>query len=323
MKLGRYLILPAALLAAGSLLACGSSKPAASQAGTQGAGARPSAAAAGDVKAEVAASEITVGQNRFVLGLLDSQGKPVADATAHLTFFDLTEPQAAAKAEADAAFEAPAREAGLAETMSVTLPDGQKRIQTNAPSDAGIYAAPVSFDKPGSWGVQAQGKLKSGAPFLARAGFTVAAKGETPAVGAPAPASHNLTVKDVTDLSQLDSSVRPSTDMHTESIADGLAAGHPLLVLFASPGFCVSRFCGPELELARKLEPKYKGKVDFIHVEIYKDPAQRIPVDAVNEWHLPSEPWFFLVDSKGIVRAKFEGPTGTQELQGALDQIAG
>jgi len=111
--------------------------------------------------------------------------------------------------------------------------------------------------------------------------------------------------------------------MHTESIADGLAAGHPLLILFASPGYCTSRFCGPELEVARKLEPKYKGKVDFIHVEIYKDPAQRIPVDAVNEWHLPSEPWFFLVDSKGIVRAKFEGPTGMQELQSALDEIAG
>ncbi len=39
--------------------------------------------------AEVASSELVVGPNRFVLGLLDSTGTPIADATAHLTFFDL------------------------------------------------------------------------------------------------------------------------------------------------------------------------------------------------------------------------------------------
>jgi len=277
---------------------------------------------AGKVTAQVASSEVIVGQNRFVLGLLDSAGTPIADASAHLTFYDLSSGQTVQKATADATFEAPAREAGLAETLTATV-DGKTRSQANAPADVGVYDADVAFDKVGNWGVEASGKLKSGTPYVARAGFAVTASAATPAIGSPAPASHNLTVKDVTDLSQIDSSVNPSSDMHTESIADGLAAGHPMLILFASPGYCTSRFCGPELEVARKIEPAYKGRVDFIHVEIYKDPAQRLPVDSVNEWHLPSEPWFFLVDSKGVVRAKFEGPTGIQELKSALDKIAG
>jgi hypothetical protein len=322
MNLRLLRIIPLVMLAAG-VLACSSGQGSNAGSSDSAGSARPTATAAGQVTAQIASSEITLGPTRFVLGLLDSSGAPIADATAHLTFFQVDGAQANPKGEVDAMFRAPAREAGLAETMSVTLPNGQKRTQTNAPANVGIYDAMFNFDKTGNWGVQAQGKLKDGTPYTARAGFTVKEKGDTPAIGSPAPASHNLTAKDVSDLSQLDTSVNPSPDMHTESIADGLAAGHPLLVLFASPGYCTSRFCGPELELARKLEPQYKGRADFIHVEIYKDPAQRIPVDAVTEWRLPSEPWFFIVDSKGIIRAKFEGPTGMQELQDALNQVVG
>lgn len=273
------------------------------------------------MSAEVASGELVPGANRFLLGLLDASGKPIADATAHFVFYDLNGTQPVARGETDATFRAPAREANLPETIKVTQPDGQSRVQVNAPSDVGVYEATAVFDKPGKWGVQATGKLKDGTPYEARTGFEVAVQGKTPAIGSPAPRSHNPTVKDVSDLAQIDSSVHPSPDMHTESIADGIAAGHPELILFATPGYCSSRFCGPELELARKLEPKYAGRVDFIHVEIYKDPGQRIPADAVNEWHLPSEPWFFLVDSQGIVRAKFEGPTTIEELDAALQKM--
>ena len=304
--------------------ACGSGRSASGIASTPLAAASVRAAQpTGAVTAEVTSSELVLGQNRFTLGLLDSTGKPIADAMVRLSFFDLNGAEPVAKSSADATLRAPAREDGLPETLEVTLPNGQKKVQVNAPSDVGVYEAMVSFDRTGKWGVEASGKLRGGTPVDARAGFTVQAQSATPAIGAPAPRSHNLTVNDTSDLSTLDSSVTPSPDMHTESIADGIAAGHPLLVLVATPGYCSSRFCGPELELARKLEPKYRGRVDFIHVEIYKDPVQRIPVDAVNEWHLPSEPWFFVVDGKGIVRAKFEGPTSIDELDTALQQVVG
>ena len=39
-----------------------------------------------------------------------------------------------------------------------------------------------------------------------------------------------------------------------------------------------------------------------------------IPVDAVNEWGLPTEPYTFVVDGNGKVSAKFEGISAADEL---------
>ena len=50
-------------------------------------------------------------------------------------------------------------------------------------------------------------------------------------------------------------------------------------------GYCTSRFCGPELEAARKSwKPKFQGRVDFsfIALKSTKTPLKRVSVDAVN-----------------------------------------
>ena len=141
-------------------------------------------------------------------------------------------------------------------------------------------------------------------------------------IGHDAPRSKNLTVSDVSDITTIDSSANPSPDMHTSTIAAAIAAGKPTLVLFAVPGYCTSQLCGPEYEIMRKLFAQYKDRVEFIHVESYKNPtsANRELVDAAKEWGLHSEPWFFVVGKDGKVSMKFEGPTSMQELQEALDE---
>ena len=184
----------------------------------------------------------------------------------------------------------------------------------------------MNFDVAGNWGVEAS--VDSSKPKLketVRPRFNVLDKSATPAVGAAAPRSRNLTVNDVADLTQVDSSASPSPELHTSTVADAIAAAKPTLVLFAVPGYCESRFCGPELAIMRKLHPKYAGRAEFIHVEFYTNPSSpnRTPVAAVNEWNLRSEPWFFVIDSKGIIRAKFEGPTTMEELDQALQQVTG
>jgi len=111
----------------------------------------------------------------------------------------------------------------------------------------------------------------------------------------------------------------------TYTIANVIAnAGRPTLVLFAVPGFCTSRLCGPELEIMRKLYPKYKNRAEFIHVEFYERPGvPNSPVaPGVAEWGLRTEPWFFVIDAKGVIAAKFEGPTSLQELDEALQKVA-
>jgi hypothetical protein len=41
----------------------------------------------------------------------------------------------------------------------------------------------------------------------------------------------------------------------------------------------------------------------------------------VLEWNLRSEPWVFVVDGAGIVRARFEGVTTRRELEAALKLV--
>ena len=112
--------------------------------------------------------------------------------------------------------------------------------------------------------------------------------------------------------------------MHTATIADTIAAGKPALVLFAVPGYCTSRLCGPEIEIMRKLYPQWNSKVEFIHVEFYKNPAaaSKVVSDTVAEWGLRSEPWFFVIGKDGKITDRFEGPTTQAELETALKNVA-
>jgi len=331
----RPLLLALGGLAVVTLTACGSSgKPSSSQTqaskGASPVAGRASAPAAGaTLQPVIAASELVVGPNRFTMGILDRGGAPIPDAKVHVKFFRLASApgsggsaQGVLKAEADTTFRSPGREAGLPAVETVVRPDGTKILVQSGSDDVGVYETEATFDAAGDWGVEADVTGKDAAHSgVVRTAFKVLPQGTTPAVGSPAPRSHNLTVNDVSDLSIIDTSAHPSPDMHTETIADAIAAGHPTLVIFATPGYCTSRLCGPELELALKLVPQYQGKADFIHVEIYKDPVKREVMPTVAEWHLQSEPWFFVIDRSGIITAKFEGPTTLEELDAALQKV--
>lgn len=316
-----------ALLLAGAvaLAACGgSSTPKSATVATPSASARM-AAGAGDAApfaAVVAASELTVGQNRFSLGIIEQpQNEPLADATVHFRFFTLQGNQGTLKFESDGRFIAPGRDAGVTAETIHRHPDGSTHIHLNSEANVGVYIASVTFDTAGKWGVETTFKAPGGKSGTVSAPFDVLATSSTPAVGQPAPRTRNLTARDVTDLSQIDSSDSPISALHQTTVADAIAAGQPALVAFLTPGYCQTRFCGPSYELLTKLLPEYGDKAAIIHIEIYKDPATRTVADAVTEWHLVSEPYFFVIDKAGIIRAKFEGPTSLDELRQALAQV--
>ena len=278
----------------------------------------------GDVTPLLASSELVVGENRFVMGILDPDGRPIVDARVHLTFYDLNDGGETKKQSLDAVSRVPARDAGITEQVEHRHADGTRHVHINAGEEIGVYTATVNFDRPGVWGVEIQ--LDSQNPQVKktiRPRFNVVPEGPTPKLGAQAPRSRNLTAADVQDISQIDSSANPSAEMHTSTIADAVEAGRPTLVLFAVPGFCESRLCGPELEIMRKLYPKYRDRAEFIHVEFYKTPGSpdRVPADAVREWNLRSEPWFFVINRQGVITAKFEGPTSLQELDEAMSTV--
>ena len=268
-------------------------------------------------------SELVQGENRFALGIIGSDGLPVVDAKVHLAFYDLTDGNETKKFEMDAVSAVPSRDAGIVETENHLHADGSTHIHANAGEEFGIYTTVVNFEKAGTWGVEIKvekGDFKTS--FLPK--FNVIERAGTPKIGDPAPKSRNLTAADVSDITQIDSSSKPSAEMHTATIADTIAAGKPALVLFAVPGYCTSRLCGPEMEIMRKLLPKWGSKVEFIHVEFYKNPADanKVLSDTAAEWGLRSEPWFFVIDKQGKIADRFEGPTTMVELEQAMQEIA-
>jgi peroxiredoxin len=268
-------------------------------------------------------SELVQGENRFALGIVGSDGLPIVDANVHLAFYDLSDGKETKRYEMDAVSAVPARDAGISDVENHLHADGSTHIHANAGEEFGIYTTVVNFDKAGVWGVEI--KVDKGdfeTSFLPK--FNVIERGTTPKIGDDAPRSRNLTAADVTDIAQIDSSSKPSTEMHTATIADTIAAGKPALVLFAVPGYCTSRLCGPEMEIMRKLLPEWGSKVEFIHVEFYKNPADanKELSEPVKEWGLQSEPWFFVIDKTGKISNRFEGPTTMVELEQALQKVA-
>jgi peroxiredoxin len=77
------------------------------------------------------------------------------------------------------------------------------------------------------------------------------------------------------------------------------------------------------VDVVRTLIPTYGARVVFIHQEIWQAGSLQQFSPTVEEWNLRSEPWTFVVDGQGIIRAKFEGLTTRRELEAALKHMLG
>jgi hypothetical protein len=87
--------------------------------------------------------------------------------------------------------------------------------------------------------------------------------------------------------------------------------------------YCQTRTCGPVVQIVQAVAKRWQKGVEFIHVEIYEDndPAKGTNrwVDA---WRLPTEPFTFVVDRTGVIRARLEGAFSTDELDEAVKGVA-
>jgi len=244
----------------------------------------------------LATSELVVGHNRFAVGIIDETNRPIPDAAVTFGFFQVSGQQATKRFETPGTF---------------------RWVEQKS---KGIYTAPVDFDVAGRWGVEAV-LSRDGRPTVVRSSFDVQQQGSAPTIGMPAIRSRTLTTQDVRDPSEI-CTAAPPCELHSQSLDQLLGNGRPSFVLFASPGFCTSATCAPQLDVVLGLRPNYAGRINFAHIEIYKDPRNGVVADAVNEWHLPSEPWTFFVDSGGTIVERFDGIVTADEIQPVLDRLA-
>jgi hypothetical protein len=298
------------ILAALALIAA-----ACSGSGDEGAGASEPVT---EVTAVVASSELVVGENRFIVGLLDQNTEEIIGAEVAFRFFKLAGDQETPKGEAEAT--------ALTVDKSYTHTHDDGTVEKHSAGETGVYVAHPTFDEAGSWGVEVTATIKGKTLDPVGAAFTVLQEGRSVAVGAPAPQSETLTLDDVADVAEIDTSDPPIPEMHTLSIAEAVTSGNPSVIVFATPAFCLSRICGPTKEIVDELFEEYKNQVGFVHVEPYDLEKARageglFPIPATAEWGLQSEPWVFLVDRDSIVAAKFEGVVTLDELKSALDPL--
>lgn len=245
----------------------------------------------------VANSELVAGPNRLALGLLDSGNRPITDAEVQLRLFQIQGELATLRAESQAVFR-------------------WVEIQNK-----GVYSARTEFDAPGPWGVEVEARRAGNVePLIARVSLDVKSQGRAPTVGSAAPRSRSPLASEVADLAEICSNV-PPCPQHTLSIDTALAGGRPSVITFATPGYCVTQTCAPQLGVVLGMAPRYADRMDFIHVEIYKDPRQRTLADPVVEWALPSEPWVFIVDRAGRIADRFEGVATADELEESLQAV--
>jgi len=272
---------------------------------------------AGGLQALITTSELVVGKNRFAFGLLKAS-ELLEGAHVTLRVYAIEGSEAQLTAELNAPYQPVGK---LMQQRTIHRhSDGTEHVHGGESSIRGLYVTQLSFARAGTWGMEILAHQKDGSHEVARTALTVLGTSHTPAVGSPAPRSRNLIANDVKDLRQIDTSPRPDPRLHQVRIGDAIKQRKPQLIVFATPQFCTSRMCGPVVDIVRTLLPAYGKRVAFTHHEIWQDFAEKKVFPTVEEWRLITEPWIFVVDGRGIIRAKFEGLVTARELEGALQQ---
>jgi hypothetical protein len=192
-----------------------------------------------------------------------------------------------------------------------------------------IFAHARTFARAGEWGVEIQAEFADGTAAIQRIGFQVLADSASPTIGEAAPRVETPTASDVeNDLARLASALTPNPAFYVQSLADALESGKPTVLLFATPAFCQTRFCGPAYELTGELQTRYAEAVNFVHVEVYSD----LPDPAATGWQLApamqtyglrTEPWLFVIGGDGRVAYRVEGLFTAEEVEEQLVPLLG
>jgi hypothetical protein len=323
---GRRLALALVLLAGAlALAACGSDGDAPS---TEGEAAAPEAesfpAAEGQTIVEFArgigtTEEIVVsqagqtyepGRNRFSFGVFNTDGSEINDADVAL--------YAAPGANGAARGPFPAR----IESLQTDAAFASKTTAAESQPVTVAYVSEIKFDRPGEWRLAAV--VRQGDEVVAGLlpSIEVGDYSKIPDVGEVPPRIHTPTVSDVGDISEIETRI-PADTMHEHDLFDVLGE-RPTVLLFATPALCMSRVCGPMVDIAEQVHSETPDDVAFIHMEVYvdNDPNKGIRPE-LRAYGLQTEPWLFVMDESGKVSTRIEGAFSVGDLEAAVERASG
>ena len=265
--------------------------------------------------------------NRFLLGLVLDDGRQIAYGQVQVQLRSVETGVPASPAPAVFAEYLP-----LFGTKAGD-PSGQPEA-INPASAKGVYVIRgVRFTNPGSFDVAVAADVRGVGFVRGSTSFKVLPEPAVPAPGDPAPRTRNLTVRDTgVPPAEIDSRAGmegavPDPELHRETIAGAIAAERPAVVLFSTPVFCVSRFCGPVTELIQAFAAGYSRHVEFIHIEIWKDFQTNEASAAATEWLYRrgslKEPWLFLIAPNGTIIERWDNVFAPEEIEAAIAPFVG
>jgi hypothetical protein len=277
----------------------------------------------GKINVILAGTDYYVGRNNFVFGITNLKDEPQGGAKATATFYDLSD---RANPRPVGTFPAVEGAPGVGAVTQVVHANGEVHTHGGQDDNRVGYYVDYTFAHDGFWGVVVQATLKDGTQGASDIGFQVNKKGLFPQPGQKATPSDNLTKADVQNISEIDSG-SPPNDMHDVKIKDAIAKGRPVVIVFSTPAYCTSRFCGPVNEEVENLQRIYKDTVDFVHIEIWRNFEKREFNPTVREWLLQkdgslTEPWVFIVGKDGVIYDRFEGPASRNVMEPSVKAVA-
>jgi hypothetical protein len=299
----------------------------ASSGGGSGA-ATPSATSAPSLQVIVASTDLYAGApQRVAVGLTTIDGQLVSYGTADLAFAFIGTSQTPAEPEPG-----PEATAAFVITYGMTGGGGDAPAVT-LPSEArGVYEAQdVTFDRAGYWTVTATADVEGLGTLSGRSTLAVNEEAAQPAPGQPALATENLTMRSKdAPRAAIDSRFTtegeiPDPELHGWTIARALKEGRPALVVFGTPVYCVSQFCGPVTDMVQDLSHRYEDRAVFIHIEIWRDFENQVVNEAAADWLYRNndltEPWLYLIGADGTILDRWGALWSEEEVAAELEQL--
>jgi hypothetical protein len=242
---------------------------------------------------------------RFSFGVFDVGGAEISDAEVAL--------YAAPGSDGVARGPYPAR----IESLETRTPFRSETTESEAVTVA--YVSEINFDRPGEWRLVAV--LRDGDRRVASLlpSIRVGPYPRIPDLGEVPPKVHTPTFTDTSDPTEIDTRV-PHDAMHEDDFFDVLGQ-RPVVLLFATPALCMSRVCGPVVDIAEQVHSQAPDDVSFVHMEVYNenDPSKGIRPQ-LRSYGLQTEPWLFVMNGSGEVTTRIEGAFSAGDLEAAVEK---
>lgn len=196
----------------------------------------------------------------------------------------------------------------------------------------GAYSTDLTFGQAGQWNLDID-VIGPDGPIQGNISIDVAEELPVPGIGDIPPLRANKTVHTVDNLEKLTTDFTPDPDLYQLTIGEAIITGRPTVIVFATPAFCTSPTCGPQVDTVSELKELHVGEANFIHVELYDNPheiqgdlTKAVSHGLVEVWGLSSIPhwfnesWTFILGTDGRIAHRFEGFVTLDELDIALTQ---